>query len=148
MALTFGCGILSPLFLHDTITLILTPLTFSLTLSLGLTTIPDIVAVAGATNIGSVATLSSNPQNILIGSFSQIPYLEFLRILAPIAFTGQRWYKGSVKMWGYDLRNQLVANIASNQAREYIVFTNGKKLLVETAWRWGWERVLNYATTE
>ena len=68
--------------------------------------------------------------------------------LPQLQSVGQRWYKGSVKMWGYDLRNQLVANIASNQGREYIVFTNGKKLLVETAWRWGWERVLNYATTE
>jgi Na+/H+ antiporter NhaD/arsenite permease-like protein len=88
MALTFGCGILSPFFLHDTITLIFTSLALTLTLSLGLTTIPDIVAVAGAINIGSVATLSGNPQNILIGSFSPIPYLEFLRILAPVAFTG------------------------------------------------------------
>ncbi len=40
------------------------------------------------TNIGSVATLSGNPQNILIGSFSGISYREFLQALAPVAIVG------------------------------------------------------------
>jgi Na+/H+ antiporter NhaD/arsenite permease-like protein len=88
IVLTFGCGILSACFLNDTIALIFTPLTLSLTLSLGLNPIPYLLAVAGATNIGSVATLSGNPQNILIGSFSHISYLEFLRVLAPVALIG------------------------------------------------------------
>jgi Na+/H+ antiporter NhaD/arsenite permease-like protein len=88
IVLTFGCGILSACFLNDTIALIFTPLTLSLTLSLGLNPIPYLLAVAGATNIGSVATLSGNPQNILIGSFSHIPYVEFLRILVPVAVIG------------------------------------------------------------
>jgi Na+/H+ antiporter NhaD/arsenite permease-like protein len=88
IALTFGSGILSAFFLNDTIALIFTPLTLSLTQSLGLNPIPYLLAIAGATNIGSVATLSGNPQNILIGSFSAIPYLDFLRILAPVALLG------------------------------------------------------------
>lgn len=46
------------------------------------------LAVAGATNIGSVATLSGNPQNILIGSFSGIGYLDFARALTPVALIG------------------------------------------------------------
>ncbi|WP_392531951.1 anion transporter [Nostoc sp. C117] len=88
IALTFGSGILSAFFLNDTIALIFTPLTLSLTQSLGLNPIPYLLAIAGATNIGSVATLSGNPQNILIGSFSGIPYLDFLRVLAPVALAG------------------------------------------------------------
>ena len=88
IALTFGSGILSAIFLNDTIALIFTPLTLSLTQALGLNPIPYLLAVAGATNIGSVATLSGNPQNILIGSFSGIGYLEFLRALVPIAAIG------------------------------------------------------------
>jgi Na+/H+ antiporter NhaD/arsenite permease-like protein len=88
IALTFGSGILSAIFLNDTVALIFTPLTLSLTQALGLNPIPYLLAVAGATNIGSVATLSGNPQNILIGSFSGIGYLEFLWALTPIALIG------------------------------------------------------------
>ncbi|MBD6614954.1 anion transporter [Komarekiella sp. 'clone 1'] len=88
IALTFGSGILSAFFLNDTLALIFTPLTLSLTEALGLNPIPYLLAIAGATNIGSVATLSGNPQNILIGSFSGISYLDFLRALAPVALTG------------------------------------------------------------
>lgn len=60
---------------------------------------------------------------------------------------GQRWYEGAAKVWGYDQRNQLVVNIVCEKGKDYIVFTNGKEMLVETAWRWGWERVLKYATS-
>ncbi len=88
IALTFGSGILSAFFLNDTLALIFTPLTLSLTEALGLNPIPYLLAIAGATNIGSVATLSGNPQNILIGSFSGISYLDFLRALAPVALSG------------------------------------------------------------
>ncbi|MBW4454287.1 MAG: anion transporter [Nostoc indistinguendum CM1-VF10] len=88
MALTFGSGILSAFFLNDTLALVFTPLTLSLTQALGLNPIPYLLAIAGATNIGSVATLSGNPQNILIGSFSGISYLDFLRVLAPVALAG------------------------------------------------------------
>ncbi|MBD2387387.1 anion transporter [Cylindrospermum sp. FACHB-282] len=88
IAFTFASGILSAFFLNDTIALIFTPLTLSLTRSLSLNPIPYLLAVAGATNVGSVATLSGNPQNILIGSFSGITYLDFLRVLAPVALAG------------------------------------------------------------
>lgn len=85
IVITFGSGILSALFLNDTIALILTPLVLQLTLSLQLNPIPYLLALAGATNCGSVATLSGNPQNILIGSFSGIGYLDFATALTPVA---------------------------------------------------------------
>jgi Na+/H+ antiporter NhaD/arsenite permease-like protein len=44
--------------------------------------------VAMASNVGSVATITGNPQNIMIGSFSHIPYLHFAAVLAPVAFAG------------------------------------------------------------
>jgi Na+/H+ antiporter NhaD/arsenite permease-like protein len=68
--------------------MVLTPLTLSLTQALKLNPIPYLLTMAAATNIGSVATLSGNPQNILIGSFSGIGYLDFLRALLPIAVAG------------------------------------------------------------
>jgi Na+/H+ antiporter NhaD/arsenite permease-like protein len=85
VVLTFGSGILSALFLNDTIALILTPLVLALAQSLSLNPIPYLLALAGATNLGSVATLTGNPQNILIGSFSGISYLDFAQALTPLA---------------------------------------------------------------
>ncbi len=88
IVLTFSSAILSAFFLNDTIALILTPLTLGLTQTLNLKPIPYLLALAGATNIGSVATLSGNPQNILIGSASHISYLNFAQALTPIALFG------------------------------------------------------------
>lgn len=88
ITLTFISGLLSALFLNDTIALIFTPLTLGLTQALGLNPIPYLLAKASATNIGSVATLSGNPQNILIASFSGISYLAFAQALVPVAFAG------------------------------------------------------------
>ena len=85
VALTFGSGLLSALFLNDTIAIVLTPLTLGLTEALNLKPIPYLLAVAGATNLGSVATITGNPQNILIGSFSGISYLTFAKALTPLA---------------------------------------------------------------
>jgi Na+/H+ antiporter NhaD/arsenite permease-like protein len=86
--LTLGTGILSAFFLNDTIAIIFTPLTIRLAQTLGLNPIPYLLAIAGATNIGSVSTLSGNPQNILIGSFSGIAYADFARVLTPVAVVG------------------------------------------------------------
>jgi Na+/H+ antiporter NhaD/arsenite permease-like protein len=50
--------------------------------------IPYLLAVATASNIGSAATITGNPQNMLIGSLSGIPYLEFMAYLGPVALIG------------------------------------------------------------
>jgi Na+/H+ antiporter NhaD/arsenite permease-like protein len=46
------------------------------------------LALATASNIGSVATITGNPQNILIGSASGIGYRDFLAHLGPVALLG------------------------------------------------------------
>jgi Na+/H+ antiporter NhaD/arsenite permease-like protein len=86
--LTWSSGILSAFFLNDTLAIVFTPLVIRLTRSLQLNPVPYLLALAGATNIGSVATISGNPQNILIGTFSRIPYLEFAKALTPVALIG------------------------------------------------------------
>lgn len=103
--LTFGSGILSALFLNDTIAIIFTPLTLSLTQALRLNPIPYLLAVAGATNLGSVATISGNPQNILIGSFSRIPYLDFAKALTPVALIGLAIQVGLLVLLYPDVRS-------------------------------------------
>src|SRR5713101_8153661 len=47
-----------------------------------------LLAVAMASNIGSAATITGNPQNMMIGSFSHIPYVQFAASLAPVALIG------------------------------------------------------------
>ena len=86
--LSFGTGVLSALFLNDTMAILLTPLVLFLTRSLSLPPVPYLLALAGATNLGSVATLTGNPQNILVGSFSGISYLDFTAVLFPVALLG------------------------------------------------------------
>jgi Na+/H+ antiporter NhaD/arsenite permease-like protein len=73
---------------NDAICLVLSPLVLDLTLSVKRKPTPYLLAVAMASNVGSTATITGNPQNILIGSFSQIPYLRFAAALAPVAFVG------------------------------------------------------------
>lgn len=84
----FSAGILSAIFLNDTICLMLTPLVVDITQRLERNPLPYLVALAAATNIGSVATITGNPQNLIIGQASGIPYLTFLAHLGPVALIG------------------------------------------------------------
>jgi Na+/H+ antiporter NhaD/arsenite permease-like protein len=86
--LTLGTGTLSAVFLNDTLALVTTPLTLQITRALKLNPVPYLLAIAGSTNLGSVATLSGNPQNILVGSFSGIGYVTFAQALLPVAIAG------------------------------------------------------------
>jgi Na+/H+ antiporter NhaD/arsenite permease-like protein len=81
-------GIFSAFFVNDTMCLALTPLALEIVLALKLNPVPYLLAVAMASNVGSVATITGNPQNMMIGVFSEIPYREFSSALAPIAIVG------------------------------------------------------------
>ena len=50
--------------------------------------LPYLLAVATGSNVGSVATITGNPQNMLIGSFSGISYRDFFFHLGPVALAG------------------------------------------------------------
>jgi Na+/H+ antiporter NhaD/arsenite permease-like protein len=81
-------GIFSAFFVNDTMCLVLTPLVVEITGRLRRNPVPYLLAVAMAANIGSVATITGNPQNMMIGSFSRIPYGRFAAALSPIAGVG------------------------------------------------------------
>jgi len=81
-------GVLSAVFVNDTVCLALTPLVIELAFSLGVRATPYLVALATASNIGSVATLTGNPQNMLIGVASGLSYAGFFVSLLPVAMTG------------------------------------------------------------
>jgi Na+/H+ antiporter NhaD/arsenite permease-like protein len=81
-------GIFSAFLVNDAICLVLTPLVLQLALAMGRRPVPYLLAVAMASNIGSTATITGNPQNIMIGSFAQIPYSKFALVLGPVALIG------------------------------------------------------------
>jgi len=86
VALASGC--FSAFLVNDAICLVLTPLVLDVILPLGRNPVPYLLAVAMASNVGSVATITGNPQNMLIGNLSHIPYRSFAAALAPIAVLG------------------------------------------------------------
>jgi len=83
-----AAGLLSALFLNDTIVLMFTPMVLEVTTTLKRNPLPYLVGLATAANIGSTATITGNPQNMLIGMASQISFVAFLAALAPVALIG------------------------------------------------------------
>jgi Na+/H+ antiporter NhaD/arsenite permease-like protein len=81
-------GVLSAFLVNDTICLVMTPLVLDFVLKLKRNPIPYLLAIAMASNIGSVATITGNPQNMIIGSLSHVPYGTFVATLAPVAAAG------------------------------------------------------------
>ena len=87
-AIVFLAGVLSAFLVNDTICLVMTPLVLDVTLRLKRNPVPYLLAVALASNVGSVATITGNPQNMIVGSLSHIHYGSFTMALAPVAVVG------------------------------------------------------------
>jgi Na+/H+ antiporter NhaD/arsenite permease-like protein len=81
-------GVLSAFLVNDVVCVALTPLVLHLCQRLKRPPIPYLVGLATASNTGSVATITGNPQNIIIGSLSHISYLRFAARLTPVALIG------------------------------------------------------------
>jgi Na+/H+ antiporter NhaD/arsenite permease-like protein len=88
VAVVFASGALSALFVNDTVCLVFTPVLLEVAAVRRHRPLPYLLALATASNIGSVATITGNPQNMLIGSMSGIGYRAFLAELAPVALVG------------------------------------------------------------
>jgi Na+/H+ antiporter NhaD/arsenite permease-like protein len=87
-AVIVSTGVLSAFFVNDIICLVMVPIVLKITKRMGVPPLGFLLAVATASNIGSVATITGNPQNILIGSYSGISYRSFMAHLGPIAAIG------------------------------------------------------------
>ena len=81
-------GAFSAFLVNDAVCLVMTPLVIEVTRSLRRDPIPYLLAVAMASNVGSTATITGNPQNMIVGAVSRIPYVEFAAALAPVAVAG------------------------------------------------------------
>lgn len=87
-AVTAIAGLSSAFLVNDAVCLVLAPLVAELTMTLKRNPVPYLLAVAMASNIGSTATITGNPQNMMIASFSHISYTNFSAALAPVALFG------------------------------------------------------------
>ena len=84
----FTSGILSAFLVNDVVCLVMAPLVLGVCKRMAVRPLPYLLALATASNIGSTATITGNPQNILIGSVSGIAYRDFLAHLGPVALIG------------------------------------------------------------
>ena len=112
-------GALSAFLVNDIVCLVMTPLVVQLTRRFSLPAVPYVIAVATASNIGSVATITGNPQNILIGSLSGIPYVQFLLRLGPVAMIGLLVNWGVIRF----VYRQRLADIIEPDARRDVGMT-------------------------
>jgi Na+/H+ antiporter NhaD/arsenite permease-like protein len=81
-------GAFSAFLVNDAVCLVMAPLVIEVTRALRRDPIPYLLAVAMASNVGSVATITGNPQNMIVGAVSRIPYTAFAAALAPVAVAG------------------------------------------------------------
>ncbi len=87
-AVVIVTGVLSAFLVNDAICLVMAPLVITLTRAFGRNPVSYLIAVALASNVGSTATITGNPQNMIIGNLSGLPYTEFASALAPVAGAG------------------------------------------------------------
>ncbi|NWG27089.1 MAG: anion transporter, partial [Ignavibacteriaceae bacterium] len=86
--IVFVTGIASAFLVNDAVVLLFTPVIIQICRSAKLNPIPYLIAEILSSNIGSAMTITGNPQNILIGMQSGIPYTFFLLHLLPISLVG------------------------------------------------------------
>jgi Na+/H+ antiporter NhaD/arsenite permease-like protein len=85
LSLILTSGVLSALLVNDSVCLMLTPLVVAVVARGQLPLTPYLLGLAMSANLGSVATLVGNPQNMIIGHMSRMPFLRFSASMLPVA---------------------------------------------------------------
>lgn len=83
-AVSLAAGVLSALFVNDTVCLLMTPLVLAAARRKGFPAEASLLALATSSNVGSVMTLTGNPQNMLIGQSSHWTWGAFALRMAPL----------------------------------------------------------------
>jgi len=97
-------GVLSAILVNDIVVFAMTPILCIGLRGRGLDPKPYLMALAGAANAGSAATLIGNPQNILIGQVGKLGFWDFVVVCGPPALIGLICVYGGVRlMWGKEL---------------------------------------------
>lgn len=84
LSLSVITAVVSAFLDNVTTVLLIVPMTFVITDTLGLEPIPFLIPEILASNIGGTATLIGDPPNIMIGSAANLGFIDFLVNLGPI----------------------------------------------------------------
>jgi len=83
-----GGGLLSALFVNDTICLVVTPVILAALGPLRVDARPYLIGLAMGANVGSVLSITGNPQNMLVGIWSHASFGGFALRMLPVAAGG------------------------------------------------------------
>lgn len=99
-AVVMVTGLFSAILSNDVVVFALTPLICTGLMAQGLDARPYLVALAGAANAGSAATLIGNPQNILIGQAGGLDFWSYLvSALPPVILALTMVYGAVLLTW-------------------------------------------------
>jgi Na+/H+ antiporter NhaD/arsenite permease-like protein len=95
-----GGGLLSALFVNDTVCLVVTPVLLAALGPLRVDAKPYLIGLAMGANVGSVLTATGNPQNMLVGIWSGASFGRFLVHVLPVGLGGLAITYGYLR-WAY-----------------------------------------------
>jgi Na+/H+ antiporter NhaD/arsenite permease-like protein len=87
-AVVVGGGLLSAFFVNDTICLVVTPILVAALERLRVRPLPYLLGLAMGANVGSVLSVTGNPQNMLVGIWSGTTFGRFMLHMLPVAAGG------------------------------------------------------------
>src|SRR6059036_2426241 len=88
LGVVVGGGLLSAFFVNDTICLVVTPVLLAALGPLRVRPNAYLIGLAMGANVGSVLSITGNPQNMLVGIWSGATFGEFLVRMLPVAAGG------------------------------------------------------------
>lgn len=88
LGVVVGGGLLSAFFVNDTICLMVTPVLLAALGPLRVRPAPYLIGLAMGSNVGSVLSITGNPQNMLVGIWSGASFGGFLVRMLPVALGG------------------------------------------------------------
>ena len=105
LGVVVGGGLLSAFFVNDTICLMVTPVLLAALGPLRVRPTPYLIGLVMGSNVGSVLSITGNPQNMLVGIWSGASFGGFLLRMLPVAVGGLALTYGYLR-WAFraDLR--------------------------------------------
>ena len=102
LIIIFTTGISSAFLVNDAVVLLYTPVVISICRDCRIDPKPYLIAEILSSNTGSAMTITGNPQNMLIGINSGIPYAKFMLHLLPVSLAGMLIIYAVIKImyWG------------------------------------------------
>lgn len=87
-SVVIATAVASAFLVNDVVVLLFTPVIIQACRMQRVNPVPYLIGEAMASNIGSTATIVGNPQNMIIGVTTGIPFARFFAYLAPVAVAG------------------------------------------------------------